>query len=52
MRSQLLHRASLGYMLNAALLSLIVSLANVEAWIINTRRYVSLITSELWQDRM
>ena len=47
-----LHRGTFGYMLNAALLTLIVSLANVDAWIINTRRYVSLITSELWQDRM
>lgn len=45
-------RRSLGYMLNAALISLIVSLANVDAWIINTRRYVQLITSELWQDKM
>ena len=42
-----LHRWSLGYMLNAALLSLIVSLANVEAWIINTRRYVSYLIVEL-----
>ena len=52
MRQRTLHRGSLGYMLNAALLSLIVSLANVDAWIINTRRYVSLIKSELWQDKM
>lgn len=52
MRHRTLPRRSLGYMLNAALLSMIVSLANVDAWIINTRRYVSLITSELWQDKM
>lgn len=52
MRQYTIHRRSLGYMLNAALLSLIVSLANVDAWIINTRRYVQLITSELWQDKM
>jgi hypothetical protein len=52
MRQHTLHRWSLGYMLNAALLSLIVTLANVDAFIINTRRYVSLIKSELWQDRM
>lgn len=52
MRHHKLNRWSLGYMLNAALLSLIVLLANVEAWIINTRRYVSLIISELCQDRM
>lgn len=52
MKQHTLHRGTLGYMLNAALLSLIVFLANVDACIINTRRYVSLITSELWQDKM
>ena len=52
MRQHTFPRRSLGYMVNAALLSLIVSLANVDAWIINTRRYVQLITSELWQDKM
>lgn len=52
MRQHTFPRRSLGYMLNAALISLIVSLANVDAWIINTRRYAQLITSELWQDKM
>lgn len=52
MRQHTFPRRSLGYMLNAALISLIVSLANVDAWIINTRRYFQLITSELWQDKM
>lgn len=52
MRQHTLHRGTLGYMLNACLLSLIVLLANVDAWIINTLRYVSLIKSELWQDKM
>lgn len=52
MRQHTFPRRSLGYVVNAALLSLIVSLANVDAWIINTRRYVQLITSELWQDKM
>lgn len=41
-----LHRGTLGYMLNAALLSLIVTLANVDAWIINTRRIISSLIIE------
>ena len=46
MRQHTLHRGTLGYMLNAALLSLIVSLANVDAWIINTRRVISSLIVE------
>lgn len=46
MRQHTFPRRSLGYMLNAALLSLIVSLANVDAWIINTRRVISSLIVE------
>lgn len=46
MRHHTLHRRPLGYILNAALLSLIVSLANVDAWIINTRRVISSLIVE------